>query len=159
MDLSKEEKVTVLLNRLDLHTGELQRREGTEDKLFEWATTILLAVFAVIIALAGSSSNFPNTMAVKLIASFLVSVPTVIFIWRILSERASIYRQAIVIERIEREFHFFEKGYYIQDEQLFPNKWHSSFPEASLNRKTPVVYAAILSVMAICVVIAIWLVL
>jgi hypothetical protein len=157
VELSPQDKITVLLNRLDFHNGEFQRREHNEDKLFEWGTTILLAIFAVVIALADSDRTIPNVTAVKVIASFLVAILVLIFIWRILSERGSMFRQAMVVENITKELRLFEKGYYIDGKHLYPSKWHGSMPEATMKRKTPVVYGIILGVMLVSVIATIWL--
>jgi hypothetical protein len=159
MKLSDEEKLTVLLNRLGNASEQVDQRRHNEDKVFEWATTTLLAVFGVVLALAGSGNSYSNIIAVKIIASFLVTIPTVIFIQRVLSERKSIYGHGVVIDRIQKELHLFKKGYYIKDEYLFPEKWRGELAEALLRRKTPYVYAVILGVLLIGVVTAIWVVL
>jgi len=159
MQLSPEDKITVLLNRLDAHTSEIQRREEKESKLFEWATTVLLTVFAVVVALSDKLTSMPYQIFVKITASLLLIIPIVIFIIRILSERKSMYRQAIVVEHIEKDLHFFEDGYYVKDISLFPDKWKGSFPDAMLKRKTPIFYSAILVVMLLGVITTIWLIL
>ena len=108
MKLSDENKTAVLLNRLDFHIHEIQRREEKETQLFEWSTALLLAVFAVTLALADPTKQLPNPQLTKLVAIFLVTVPTVIFVWRVLGERKSMARQAEIVQRIEEELHLFD---------------------------------------------------
>ena len=114
MELSDNDKLTLLLNRLDFHTTEIQRRKEKDTKLFEWSTTLLLTVFAVIIALSDRSSPLQYQVLIKVIASLLIITPTIIFISRILGERKSMHWQAQVIERIESKFHLFEERYYVE---------------------------------------------
>lgn len=159
MNLSSEDKMTILLNRLDYHTQEIKRREERETKLFEWATTLLLGVFAVIIALSNGSSQLPNELVVKIIATLLVGIPSSIFAFRILAERKTMSRQAKVIEKIQEEFKFFDEGYYIEATPLYPSRWRGSLSESMLKRKTPVIFSMILIFMTVCVMITIWLML
>ena len=87
MKLNDEHKLAVLLNRLDFHAHELQRSEEKETQLFEWSTALLLAVFAATLVLADPTKQQPNKQLTKLAAIFLVTVPTAIFVWRVLGER------------------------------------------------------------------------
>ncbi len=52
MGFSDSDKASILLNLLDRQTGEMQRKEQAEQKLFEWATSLLLAEFAGVVALS-----------------------------------------------------------------------------------------------------------
>ncbi|MBT3336463.1 MAG: hypothetical protein HN855_01030 [Anaerolineae bacterium] len=159
MKLSDAEKLNILLNQLNAASGQIDRRQHNEDKIFEWAITTLLAVFGVVLALSGSGYTFSNLVAVKIIASFLVIIPTIIFIVRVLSERKSIARQGIVIDRIRNELNFLKKGYYIKDEYLLPDEWHGSLSKSLRKRKTPYIYAIILTVLLVGVVTTIWMIL
>ena len=46
MQLSDSDKLSVLLQLLEHQISEIKRREGREQQLFEWATSLLLAAFA-----------------------------------------------------------------------------------------------------------------
>ena len=159
MELSDNDKLTLLLNRLDFHTTEIQRREEKETKLFEWSTTLLLTVFAVIIALSDRSSPLQYQVLIKVIASLLIITPTIIFISRILGERKSMHWQAQVIERIESKFHLFEESYYVEGVALYPTKWKGNLAESMLKRKTPIYYALVLILLAVGVTTTLWLIL
>ncbi|NPV75541.1 MAG: hypothetical protein HPY59_04115 [Anaerolineae bacterium] len=159
MELSDSEKIAFLLNRLDFHTHEIHRREEKEAKLFEWSTTFLMTVFAVIIALSGRSNPLPYRILIKVIASLLIIVPNVIFILRIATERRSVYRQAQVIELIESRFHLFEEGYYVENAALYPEKWKGNLARNMYKRKTPVYYMFVLAFLLAAVTATLWLIL
>jgi hypothetical protein len=159
MKISGADKITFLLNRMEFHTKEIQRREEKEARLFEWSTTLLLAIFAVVMALSDRSSPLPYQLPIKLIASLLIIAPTFIFIVRILGERKTMYRHAQVIEKIQSNFHLFEKGYYVKGEVLYPAKWEESLAESMLRRKTPIYYAAVLIILGLSVIATLWLIL
>ncbi len=159
MELSNEGKIAVLLNRLDFHTKEIHRREETETKLFEWSTALLLAVFAVIIALSDRSNPLPYSFIVKSIAILFVIIPTGVFIYRIISGRTRTPIQAEVIEQIEDQLHLFNDGYYIDEASLYPQSWKGNLAKSMMRRKTPVYYGLIMAFMTIGVVATIWLIL
>lgn len=159
MNLSSEDKMTILLNRLDYHMQEIKRREERETKLFEWATTLLLGVFAVIIALSNGSTQLPNELVVKILATLLVGIPASIFAFRILDERKTMSRQAEIIEKIQEEFKFFDEGYYFEAAPLYPSRWRGNLSKNMLKRKTPIIFSLILIFMTICIMVAIWLIL
>ena len=84
VDISSETKIEVLLSRLDYHLGEIENRAGTETRYFEWATTVLLAVFAVVIALADRTTSLPRPLAIKLVSTLLITIPAVVSSYRCL---------------------------------------------------------------------------
>jgi len=159
MDLSSEMKMTILLNRLDYHMQEIKRREDRETKFFEWATALLLGIFAVVIALSNGSTRLPNELVVKILATLLVGIPSGVFAFRILDERKTMSRQAEVVEKIQKEFKFFDEGYYVEASPLYPNRWRGNLSKNMLKRKTPIIFAWILVFMTICVFASIWLML
>lgn len=161
MNVSEDQKIAVLLNRLDFHTGEIQRRQDVELRLFEWSTGLLAAVFAVVVALSTSKSPLPNIILIKSLATLLIAAPTGMFIYRILSDRNSQRRQAEIAQTIENELHLFDKSYYVEGRSLYPEKWNStnSLPQGMMKRRTPVYYAVIMGIMLFCVVSTVWLVL
>lgn len=158
MNMSDTDKITVLLNRLDFHINEIQRREEKETRLFEWSTTLLLAVFAVVIALSDRAEPLSHPVLVRIIATFLIAFPTLVFSYRIWSERPSMQRQAEVVELIQSGLYLFDKGYYIADMALYPERWKGNLAVSRLKRKTPIYYVAIILLMAICVITTMWIV-
>jgi hypothetical protein len=159
MEISDTDKVAVLLDRLEFHTSEIHRREEKESRLFEWSTTLLLAIFAVIISLSDRADPLPYQTTVKAIASFIILIPNVVFILRIRGERRSMYKQAKVIELIETELHLFDENYYVANQALYPLTWKNNLADSMLKRKTPVYYIFILLFLLSVVVITLWLVL
>jgi hypothetical protein len=59
VELSGSDKVAVLLNLQDMQVKEMHRREETEQKLFEWSTSLLLTALAAIVALSQRSAALP----------------------------------------------------------------------------------------------------
>jgi hypothetical protein len=84
VQLSDSDKLNVLLQLLEHQIEEIKRREGREQQLFEWATSLLLAAFAAVIALSDRSTSLPYSFYVKLLATLLIAVPTAIIAYRIL---------------------------------------------------------------------------
>ena len=159
MKLNDEHKLAVLLNRLDFHAHELQRSEEKETQLFEWSTALLLAVFAATLVLADPTKQQPNPQLTKLAAIFLVTVPTAIFVWRVLGERKTMVRQAEVIQRIEERLHLFDENYFFSGPSLYPDRWRGNFARSRRERKTPLYYSAVMIFMLIVVITTIWIVL
>jgi len=159
VNLTDADKIAVLLNRLDFHTNEIQRREERETKLFEWSTTVLLAVFAVIVALSDRSAPLAYPILIKSIATLLIAFPTGVFAYRILSEKSSMKRQAEIVEKIEHELHLFDEGQYVADASLYPHRWKGNLAANMLKRKTPTYYVLILIIMTLCVIASLWLIL
>jgi hypothetical protein len=62
------------------------------------------------------------------------------------------------VERIEALFHLYEKEYYGVTTP-YPPAWEKKLAQVRLTRRTPLLYSLILSLMATCVVITIWLIL
>lgn len=75
MMFSDSDKTAILLNLLDRQIDEIQKREQAEQKLFEWATSLLLAAFAGVVALSQKSTPIPQAVLVKLLATAMISVP------------------------------------------------------------------------------------
>lgn len=161
MDVSGDQKVAVMLNRLDFHLREIERRQDVEIRLFEWSTGLLIAVFAVVIALSAPTSRLPNPLLTKSLATLLIAAPTCVFIYRILSDRKSQRRQAEIVQVIQTELHLFEKDYYAEGRALYPEIWNSvnTLPQAMMKRRTPIYYVAIMGSMLFCVAATVWFVL
>jgi hypothetical protein len=154
MRLSSSDKTTVLLKLLELQFNEILRRETREQQWFEWSTSLSLAAFAAIIAsLPGFYSLF-----VKLLASILVALPTLLISSRILHQTKFNAKNAEAVEGIENLLRVFDGKYY-GAHTAYPKDWKNQFTISTLKRKTPYYYITILITMATCVVIAIWLVL
>ena len=159
MNLADADKITVLLNRLDFHTNEIQRRQDNEMKLFEWSTALLLAVFAVILALSDRAAPLSYPLLAKSIATLLIAFPTAVFSYRILSEKPGMKRQAEIIEKIEQELRLFDEDQYISKAALYPEQWQGNLAASMLKRKTPLYYVLIMAFMTLCVIATVWLVL
>ncbi|MDJ0752235.1 MAG: hypothetical protein QNJ45_01870 [Ardenticatenaceae bacterium] len=158
MEFEQGEKIEILLSRLDFHVAEIQRRQENETRLFEWTTALLLAVFAVLISVSDISAIFANPVLVKWIATVMIGIPTAVFAVRILSENQSMARQGKIVEAIQEELRFFDKGVYIQDQSLYPNRWRHGFAQSMLTRRTPTYYVIVIVVMALCVIATLWLI-
>lgn len=158
MDLKPEEKVTVLLQTLDFHINEIHRREESEKTWFEWASTLLLATFGAIIALAGSSKPLQQPILIKLLATVLILIPSLISISRILDVAKSSSRNAEIVEHIEDLLHLFDSGFY-DEKSIYPNRWHGKLAQNMLKRKTPKYFVGIIGLMTFCVIAAVWLIL
>jgi hypothetical protein len=160
MRLSSSDKTTVLLKLLELQFNEILRRETREQQWFEWSTSLSLAAFAAIIALSGKLSSLPGfySLFVKLLASILVALPTLLISSRILHQTKFNAKNAEAVEGIENLLRVFDGKYY-GAHTAYPKDWKNQFTISTLKRKTPYYYITILITMATCVVIAIWLVL
>ena len=157
MSIPAEDRIAILLNRLDFHTEEIRRRGDKEMQLFEWSTALLLAVFAIILALPDSASQLQYPTLVKVIATLLILFPTAAFAIRILGESKSMARQAEVIDRLEAELHFFDPDYYFAGAPLYPERWHGNLARAMLQRKTPIYLVAVMGFMLFLVISMIWI--
>jgi hypothetical protein len=150
------DRVTVLLQALDNQMSAIEAGENREHLLFQWATSLLLAAFGVVVALADSSRTLRFPFVIKSLASVLVTVPlflTIVWIFR-RSRRSA--NNAEAVERIEKALHLFEQDYYGTDSP-YPQEWEGMLVQSRQRRKTPLYYALVLGLMAICVVAAIWL--
>ena len=158
MRLSTSDKVEVLLKAFDFNIGEINRKQAEQQKNFEWATSTLLAAFAAVIALSGVNIPTAYSIFIKLLATTLIAVPSSVFIIRIPARRKDSVDNAKAIENIEEALHLFEDKYY-GTQSPFPKAWKGSFPKIILKDKMPVYLSFIIGVMAVCVIIAIWLLL
>jgi hypothetical protein len=157
-DYLTDTKVNILLNALDFQIKEIQRRQDREQVIFQWSTSMLLAIFAAIIALAGHISSTTYPVILKTLASVMVSFPILFSIFWIfrLSEQAT--NNAGVVEVIEDILYLFEEGYY-GPKSPYPKAWEGNLKHNLEKRRTPIYYCLVLITMTICVVISIWLML
>lgn len=153
-----DHKVTVLLNLLDFQLHEIQRRQDREQQLFQWSTSLLLAIFGVVTALFGTTAQTPFPDTIKLLASIMVLLPisfTIYWIFRLSSQAV---QNAATVERIQELLLLFDTTYYGATSP-YPGSWQGNFATDLRRRRTPMYYAIILSTMAVCVVLLLWLVL
>jgi hypothetical protein len=158
MKFSTSDKVEILLKAFDFNVAEINRKQAEQQKNFEWTTSSLLAAFAAVVAL--SEVNIPPTYSlfIKLLATTLIAVPSSVFIIRIPARRKDSIENAKAIESIEEALRLFEDKYYgIQSP--FPKEWKGAFPNIIRKDSMPVYLSFIISIMAICVIAAIWLLL
>ena len=158
LNFSTSEKVAVLLNVLDFQNEEIRRREGEEQKMFDWCTNLLLISFGAIVALSDRSTPIPYAIYVKSIASVLILTPTVAFSYRIFKQRRDFKSNTDIIEKIQNILHFFDEHYYHKD-SLYPKRWAGRLTAKILKRRTPIYYSTILLLMAAGVIASIWLLL
>jgi len=158
MEFSTADKTSIVLYALDYNIKEIHRREEKQQQLFEWSTSLLLAAFGAVVALSSRSSPLPYTIPIKLIATALIAVPTFLFAYRILLHTRGSVANAKAVERIQELLHLFEDGYY-GIRSPYPQEWEGKLAEGIRKGKTPIYYAFILSLMAMCVIVAIWLLL
>lgn len=158
MKLSTSDKVEILLKAFDFNIEEINRKQAEQQKNFEWATSLLLAAFAAVIAL--SEVNIPPAYSafIKILATTLIAVPSCVFIIRIPARRKDTVENAQAIENIEDALHLFEDEYY-GAQSPFPKTWKGAFPNIIRKDKLPIYLSFIIGVMAVCVIAAIWLLL
>jgi hypothetical protein len=158
IELEPSDRVTVLLQALDYQIGAIKAGEDREQQLFQWATSLLLTAFGVVVAFADSSSALRFPFVVKSLASVLVTVPVILTIVWIFRRSKGSANNAKAIERIEKALRLFEQGYYGTDSP-YPQEWEGGLVLSRGHRKTPLYYALVIGLMTVCVVAAVWLVL
>lgn len=158
VSFSSSDKLEILLNVLNLHYEELNRKLEKEQKIFEWCTNLLLITLGAVIALSDRSTPLPHTIYIKFITTVFVLIPVVIFIYQIHDQVSGMEKNGEIIERIQGIIHVFDEGYYTV-EALYPKKWSGKLPRRIRGRRTPIYYSFILSLMVIGVITTIWLVL
>lgn len=158
MKLSTSHKVDVLLKMFDFNIEEINRKQAEQQKNFEWTTGALLAAFAAVIALSETAIPTVYSVLVKVLATTLIAVPASVFIIRIPARRKDSVDNAMAVESIEEALHLFEDEYYGK-QSPFPKKWQGNFPNIIRNDKMPLYLSFIIGVMAVCVIIAVWVLL
>jgi hypothetical protein len=155
-EFSDSDKVTILLYLLEHQTDQIRRREQRVRQWFEWSTGLLLAAFGAVIALSGRSNPLPHPILIKLLATILITVPTILLTSRILRQSKASVGNAEAIERVQQLLHLFEDGYY-GAHSPYPQTWEGTLAKGRLKRRSPYYYAFILVLMVACVVATIWL--
>jgi len=158
MDFSTSNKTDILLYVFDFNVKEIYRRKEQQQRLFEWSTSLLLAAFGAVVALSGRSAPLPFPLVIKALATLMIAVPTLLFSQRIASSRKASAGNAKAVERIQETLRLFEDGYY-GTRSPYPHEWEGTLAETTRKGRTTVYYVAILSLMAACVIAAIWLLL
>ncbi|NJO73671.1 MAG: hypothetical protein HC833_07875 [Leptolyngbyaceae cyanobacterium RM1_406_9] len=158
MELSESDKVAVLLNLQDMQVKEMHRREETEQKLFEWSTSLLLAAFAAIVALSQRTVVLPQATFVKVIATVMVGVPVYLVIVKIKERSGASVGNAEAVERIQSLLHLFDDSYY-GTHSPYPQEWAGQLAKGRLKRKSPIQKFVIIGLMAFCVISTIWAIL
>lgn len=157
MELTTEIKASVLLQLLEFHMNEIHRCEESEKTWFEWASALLLATFAAVIALASSSEPLQHPIIIRGLATVLILVPTLISVWQILNASKGVKGSVEVIVRLEKLLCLYDGGYY-DTKPLYAKEW-SNLTQDVKKRNTPYLYVGIIAVMAACVIFAVWLLL
>lgn len=156
--ISESSRIAVLLKLYELQTEEMEKKASVERTLFQWTTSLLLAVFGVIIALADKTAALSQATAIKILSTAIITAPAVLsVIWIFRRSRISI-SNAIAIEQIQDLLGVFEEKLY-GSHSPYPQKWKGKLASGRARRKTPYYYAAVIAIMTVCVILAIWLVL
>lgn len=158
MEFSESDKVTVLLNLQDMQVKEMHRREESEQKLFEWSSSLLLAAFAAIVALSQRSTALPQAVFVKIIASVMVGVPVYLAVIKIKGRSLASVGNAEAVERIQSLLHLFDDAYY-GTHSPYPQEWAGKLAKGRLKRTSPIHKSVIIGLMAVCVIATIWTIL
>ncbi len=158
MDFSTSDKTTILIHLFDYQAREIQRREAREQQMFEWTVGLLLAAFGAIVALSDRDAPLLYPVPVKMLATVLIGVPTIIFAVRIRRYTERSVENAEAIDRIERVLHLFEEGYYGVDTP-YPEEWAGGLSNRRKKRNTQNYYSAIMLLLAVCVIATVWLIL
>ena len=157
-EISESSRVAVLLKLLEMQTESMERKANVEQTLFQWTTSLLLAVFGVIIALADKTANLPQALAIKVLSTLIITAPALLsIIWIFRRARTSV-NNAVAIEKIQELLGVFDEKAYGSGSP-FPKGWRGKFAAGRAKRKTPLYYAVVIGFMALCVILAIWLVL
>jgi hypothetical protein len=157
-DYSTDTKVTILLNALDFQLNEIQRRQEKEQQIFQWATSLLLAVFGSIIALRSNTAALPSPFVVKTLASVMIVLPILFSVQWIFRLSSQATNNAGAVERLQNLLHLFDPDYY-GPQSPYPQTWEGRLKLNLRERKTPIYYAAVMIIMTICVVLSVWLIL
>jgi hypothetical protein len=158
MDFTAGDKASILLQLLDHQLKEIERREGREQKIFEWSTGLLLAAFAATVALSNRGHPLEYSYFVKAVATILVATPCLIFSYRFKRYSDLSVENAKAVERIEQCLGVY-KGASYGGLSPYPPEWEGVFAENRKKRHTPYVYLAVLILMELCVIATIWLIL
>ena len=115
-----------LLKHIELiQRSELNNRREAESKIFTWSTNIILTLIGALLILRPSESAFWVAYGYwgKGIVSLAVAFITIYSsLWQ---TRYRKYRDqnASVITKIDKLLHYYEKGFYMKGEALFPDSW------------------------------------
>ncbi len=157
-NILNKDKVNILLNLLESQFSELRRSEEREQVVFQWTTSLLLVSFGALIALSDRSIPLQHPLAIKLLASIMLTFPAtfsvVWMIWRV--KRSS--RNADAVDRIRESLHLYEDGYYGGLLSVYPHYWKNAFAKYIVKRLETKYYIAIVILMTICVVGSLWIV-
>ena len=151
-------KITILLNALDFQLHEIQRRQDREQQIFQWSTSLLLAIFGVVAALFSTTTTTPFPFIVKVLASLMVGLPILFSIYWIFRLSHQATNNAATVERIQNILLLFDSSYY-GPKSPYPQEWQGKLTRNLRQRRTPLYYALTLGTMTVCVVLSIWLVL
>lgn len=150
------DKTQILLKVLEMQDDGLTRASEREQQIFQWSSTMLLAVFAGIVTLATASDRKALPLMAKPLISLVILIPVILSIIWIFRCRKKAMEYARVFEKIEEILHLFEAGYY-GPASLLPAHWSGQLVKTIRKSKTPVYYTVILLFLAICVIVSIWL--
>ena len=138
--------------------GEMRKKDEVEQSLFQWTTSLLLAIFGVIVALADKTTTLPAADAIKILVTVIVIAPTFLsVVWIFRRARISI-KNAVAIEMIQRLLSLFDSD-ADGKHSPHPKEWQGKLAKGLTTRKTPYYYATVIFIMSACVIFAIWLVL
>lgn len=151
-------QVTILLHTLDFQLKEIQRRQEREQQIFQWASSLLLAVFGAAVTLHGSIATLPALDLIKLLASLMVLLPVLFSAGWILRLSGQAVGNAEVVNRIQTLLSLFDKTYY-GAQSPYPSAWQDQLPANLRARRTPLFYVLVLVSMTLCVVTTIWILL
>jgi len=156
--LSVETKLSVLMKLLEIQIDGLERKATIERNLFQWTTSLLLAVFGVVVALADKTAALPHALPIKILSTIVVSAPALLsVVWIFRRSRGSVSNTA-AIEQIQDLLGVFDDKRY-GAHSPYPRRWEGTLASSHAKRKTPYYYTAVIMIMAACVILAIWFVL
>ena len=155
MDFVDSDKISVLLNIHSNEWDEIRRRQDSQQQIFEWSTGFLVAIFGVVIALSNQTDPIPHPILIKIIATILISIPTILLSDRLSRHSGSAMQSAQAVERIEKLLKLYEDGFY-GSHSPYPQEWAGKLAQSILKSTTPVYQIRILCLMAICVAVSFW---
>lgn len=125
--LNQSEKLEVLEHTYKYQIQEVMFRRDREFKIFTWSSALFVALIGALLIVRNTETIVWQHLGLvgKIIVSITVGLMTIYSISWQNRERRLCCRNAIVITKISKLLHCFDRGYYGLEEEtsLFPSEW------------------------------------
>lgn len=120
MKIEETEKLEIILAVMASHRKSIDYRRDLQFKAFSWVSTVYVAIMAGMITLIAKEKNVSKFIPILIsFTSILLSVPYVFFLKQC---KKSMNRNALNIVPIEKLLGLYDKGFYIEDKQVYSDK-------------------------------------